>query len=134
MAAGLPVVLSDWDGYRSTVTDGVEGFRIPTLAPAFAQQGEELALHHDHGLVSYQDYVGAVAQHVAVDTEAAAVAIARLVEDPALRQRMGDAGSYTVQQRFNWPVVARLHHQLYADLAERRCSERKVLVWTVNIR
>src|SRR6185437_4529883 len=26
MAAGLPVVVSDWNGYRDTVRDGVEGF------------------------------------------------------------------------------------------------------------
>ena len=39
MAAGVPVVVSDWDGYRYTVSDGVEGFRVPTLAPAYAQQG-----------------------------------------------------------------------------------------------
>ena len=26
MAAGVPVVVSDWDGYRYTVSDGVEGF------------------------------------------------------------------------------------------------------------
>ena len=120
MAAGVPVVVSDWDGYRYTVSDGVEGFLIPTLAPANAGQGEELALQHDHGLLAYQDYVGAVAQHVAVDTEAAAAAIARLAEDPALRKRMGEAGRQTVQQRFDWSVVARLHHQLYAELAERR--------------
>ena len=36
MAAGLPVV-SDWDSYRHTVSEGVEGFRIPTCPP--------LALH-----------------------------------------------------------------------------------------
>ena len=39
MAAGVPVVVSDWDGYRYTVNDGVEGFRVPTLSPAYAQQG-----------------------------------------------------------------------------------------------
>ena len=44
MAAGIPVVVSDWDGYRYTVTDGVEGFLIPTLAPSRARQGVELAL------------------------------------------------------------------------------------------
>ena len=97
-----------------------EGFRIPTLAPLGAQQGKDLALQHDHGLLSYQDYVGSVAQHVAVDTEAAAVAIARLADDPVLRQRMGDEGSRSVQYRFDWPVVARMHHQLYAELADRR--------------
>jgi glycosyltransferase involved in cell wall biosynthesis len=30
MAAGLPVVVSDWDGYRDTVRDRSDGFRIPT--------------------------------------------------------------------------------------------------------
>ena len=93
MAAGIPVIVSDWDGYRHTVTDGLEGFRIPTLAPSRSQQGVDLSFRHDHGLLSYQDYVGAVAQHVAVDVEAAAVAIARLADNPSLRQRMGDAGA-----------------------------------------
>ena len=108
MAAGVPVIVSDWDGYRYTVTDGHEGFRIPTLAPSRSQQGVDLSFSHDHGLLSYQDYVGAVAQHVAVDVEAAAVAIARLADNPSLRHRMGDAGRQTVKQRFDWPLVAKL--------------------------
>ena len=111
----LPLHSERWGG----------GFRVPTLALAGAQQGEELALQHDHGLLAYQDYVGAVAQHVAVDTEAAAAAISRLAEDPALRLRMGEAGRQTVRNRFDWPVVARLHHQLYSELAERRCAAKE---------
>ena len=125
MAAGVPVVVSDWDGYRYTVSDGVEGFLVPTLAPAGAQQGVEPALQHDHGLLTYQDYVGAVAQHVAVDIEAAAAAIAAIAEDSDLRQRMAESGRKTVQQRFAWPVVARLHHQLYAELADLRRAGRE---------
>jgi glycosyltransferase involved in cell wall biosynthesis len=33
MAAGLPCVVSDWNGYRDTVRDGVDGYRIPTVMP-----------------------------------------------------------------------------------------------------
>lgn len=33
MAAGIPVVVADWDGYKDTVRDGIDGFRIPTLMP-----------------------------------------------------------------------------------------------------
>ena len=84
MAAGVPVIVSDWDGYRYTVTDGLEGFLIPTLAPSRSPQGVELSFRHDHGLLSYQDYVGSLAQHVAVDIEAAAFAIARLADNPSL--------------------------------------------------
>ena len=79
-----------------------------------------MALKHDYELLSYQDYVGGVAQHVAVDTSAAAASIARLASDPVLRRRMGDAGRQTVSARFDWPVVARLHHELFSELAELR--------------
>ena len=30
MACGIPQVVSDWDGYKDTVVDGVTGFRVPT--------------------------------------------------------------------------------------------------------
>ena len=51
------------------------------LGSARAKPGEELALQHDFGLLSYQTM--AVAQHVAADADAAASAILRLVEDPS---------------------------------------------------
>ena len=60
---------------------------------------------------------------MAVDTHAAAVAIARLADDPQLRQRMGEAGRLSVHQRFDWPVIARLHRKLYSELAELRQAE-----------
>jgi len=31
MASGLPVLVSDWDGYKDTVIDGETGYRIPDL-------------------------------------------------------------------------------------------------------
>ena len=122
MAAGVPVVVSDWDGYRYTVSDGVEGFLIPTLAPSYSDQGAELAFQHDHGLLTYQDYVGSMAQHVAVDIDAAVAALVSLANDPSLRQRMGYAGRQTVRNRFDWSVVAQLHLNLYSELAEIRSS------------
>ena len=124
--AGIPAVISDWDGYRYTVTHGVEGFLIPTLTSPYSHQGEELALQHDFGLLSYQDYVGSVSQHVAVNTDAAASAISRLAADPILRRRMGEAGRQTVAHRFDWPVIARLHKQLYGELSELRTTSQKL--------
>ena len=124
MAAGIPVVVSDWDGYRYTVSDGIGGFRIPTLAPSHSQQGEELALQHDHGLLLIRT-MSALSHSMWLSIRGRCSGYCCLAEDPALRQRMGAAGSQTVQQRFNWPVVAGLHHQLCAELAERRSAERE---------
>src|SRR6185437_9144143 len=66
MAAGLPVVVSDWDGYRSTVRDGVEGFLIPTLGGPTSGLGVTMISRHLFEIMSYQAYVGEVAQYTAV--------------------------------------------------------------------
>ena len=123
MAAGLPVVVSDWNGYRFTVKDQQEGFLIPTLAAPAGAIAEELAAAHQLGLQSYQNYVGAAAQHTAVAIEQAAAALVKLVESPELRRRMGEAGQRTAAQRFDWPVVVAQYLALFAELESLRTSQ-----------
>jgi glycosyltransferase involved in cell wall biosynthesis len=120
MAAGRPVVVSDWDGYRFTVRDGEEGFLIPTLFGPAGGIGGSMSLRHVMSGQSYQAYVGAFAQHTAVHVGRAAEAIARLVRDPELRRRMGEAGRARVRQVFDWKVVARGYNALVDELAQRR--------------
>jgi glycosyltransferase involved in cell wall biosynthesis len=123
MASGLPVVASDWDGYRATVRDGVEGFLIPTLiGPAGGRLGESVVLSHVLEINSYQSYVGAVAQHTAVHISRAAEALARLIREPDLRRRMGEAGRARVREAFDWPVVARAYMRLVDELSEIRAA------------
>jgi D-inositol-3-phosphate glycosyltransferase len=122
MAAGLPVVVSDWDGYRYTVRDGVEGFLIPTLGAPGGAPGQLLAHLHSLGLETYQTYAGAVAQHTAVHGGQAAAALARLIASPELRASMGAAGQRRARQMFSWPVVVEQYNALFAELAERRLA------------
>jgi glycosyltransferase involved in cell wall biosynthesis len=124
MAAGLPVVVSDWDGYRFTVEDGVQGFRIPTLGGPTDGIGARMAQSHIMLLESYQTYVGAVAQHTAVHIGKAAQAIAALIGSPDLRRRMGEAGSARVRAVFDWPVIAKGVDSLADELAQRREAGR----------
>ena len=122
MAAGLPVVVSDWDGYRSTVRDGIDGMLAPTLGGPAGPLGEIVAERHGLELESYQAYVGGVAQHTAVDVAGAARALAALIADEGLRRRMGAAGQANVRERFDWPVIARSYAELVDELAERRTA------------
>jgi hypothetical protein len=122
MAAGLPVVASDWDGYRFTVRHGVEGFLIPTLGGPPGALGEALSARHAVGLDSYQSFVGAVAQHTAVHVGRAAEAIAELTRNPELRRRMGAAGRVRAREAFDWPVVVRQLTGLFEELAALRAA------------
>src|SRR5712671_467032 len=119
MAAGLPVVVSDWDGYRDTVRDGIDGFRVPTLMPA-PPHGMELADRYDLEIDNYDHYIGFTSQLIAVDTGAAAAAYAALIADPELRRRMGAAAAGEARARFDWRVVVAQTQGLWADLADRR--------------
>ncbi len=123
MASGLPVVVSDWDGYRFTVREGLDGFRIPTMIAASTGIGDELSARHTLGILSYQDYVGAVAQHTAVDINAAALALERLIDNPELRKNMGNSGRQNVKERFDWPVIISQYRQLFNELSDHRRNQ-----------
>ena len=123
MAAGLPVVVSDWDGYKDTVRDGVDGFRIPTWMPA-PQQGGDLALRHALEVDTYDMYCGHACALVAVDVAQAAQAFVRLFNEPALRQQMGQAGQMRVQALFDWRVVITQYQALWQELHHMRTAAK----------
>jgi len=122
MAAGLPVVASDWDGYRATVRDGIDGRLIPTLLPPPSPLGDQLALSHDALIRSYQQYVGVTAKHTAVDVGAAARTLAELASDDALRHRMGEAARRRALEVFDWARVAPRYVALMAELSAIRAA------------
>ena len=122
MAAGLPCIVSDWDGYRDTVRDGVDGYRIPTVMPA-AGAGLDLAQRYDDGVDSYEAYCGHTSQAVAVDGAALAQACARLVHDAGLRCQMGANGRQRVRAEFDWAVVFGRYCALWRELGERRRAD-----------
>ena len=115
MAAGLPVVVSDWDGYRATVRHGITGFRIPTLITP-GGTGRQIAQRHAVGMDTYQIYVAQVAAHVAVNVRAAADALTALATDLALAERMGAAAAEHARQTFDWPVVIAQYATLFEEL------------------
>lgn len=121
MAAGLPCVVSDWDGYRETVRHGIDGFRIPTSAPR-PGLGQDLAYHFAQEWITYEAYLAAAAQMTAIDLREAKAAVVALVADPALRQRMGAAARHRAYTTFDWSVIVPQYQALWSELAERRAA------------
>lgn len=73
MAAGLPVIGTDWGGLKDTIEDGVTGYRIPTILTS----------------------VG-----VAVDNWAATRRALELISDGAARRRMGASALARVRELY----------------------------------
>ncbi len=53
-------------------------------------------------------------------TESLGGAIVKCLDDPALRQRIGDEAKRRVTERFAWPAVARQYEKLYQCAARRQ--------------
>lgn len=133
MAAGLPVVVSDWDGYKDTVRDGIDGFRIPTMMPQ-AGLGGDIALRYALEIDTYDRYCGYTSSLVAVDVLAAADAFAQLFQSPTLRREMGEMGRQRAKACYDWATIIPQYEGLWAQLSEIRMelhkeSESKSLVY-----
>lgn len=116
MATGLPVIVSDWDGYKETVPDGIAGFRVPTLFP---ENTGTLAAEYETHLL-YQRYCLRAASVTSVDLRVLNDRMVRLVEDGALRTRMGTAAREHAQRVFDWSVVLPQYYRLWDELEARR--------------
>lgn len=119
MAAGMPVIVSDWNGYRDTVQNGIEGITIPTYMPP-AGAGEDLAYRYFSGQFNYGDYLGATTQSIAVDLPNLVSAITTFCENTELRITMGEAGRKRASQSFDWSKIITAYDHLWGELNARR--------------
>lgn len=126
MASGIPVVVSDWDGYKDTVRDGIDGFRIPTLMPP-AGLGGDLALSYALELDTYDQYCGNCCSLVAVDIELTTLAFSKLFESSSMREQMGQAGKGRASSVYDWSKIIPEYEQLWSNLGEIRRSQKSEL-------
>jgi starch synthase len=113
MASGLPALVSDWNGYKDTVRDGVDGFRIPTWTPP-PGVGSRITVEYELGGI-YEEYLYRSGAAVAVDAGQLAARLRDLVTDEALRRRLGAAGRARARETFDWSVVYRRYQDLWAE-------------------
>jgi len=122
MAAGLPIVVSDWDGYRDTVRDQIDGFRIPTVMPT-AGLGTDLAFRHALEIDTYDMYCGHTCSLIHVDIQKTAEAFTRLFQSAELRAEMGAAAKRCAYETFDWSAIIPRYEALWAELNQIRVAE-----------
>jgi D-inositol-3-phosphate glycosyltransferase len=97
MAAGLPIVASDWDGYKDLVVHGVNGFRVRTILPQ---------LHPDtpigDGRMGEDDIL---ARTTVVDTDQLCNYLETLSVNSDLRGAMGAASAWRAKTCYDYAII-----------------------------
>jgi glycosyltransferase involved in cell wall biosynthesis len=119
MAAGLPRIITDWDGYRDCVEHGVDGFLVPTLQPP-PGSGDDLSRLLLNEREMYGGFLAKTALSVAVDVKAAADALVALINTPSLRKSIGDRARDRVRATYDWKHIIPQYESLWGELAARR--------------
>ena len=99
LAAGVPVVASDFDGYRDTVDEEV-GVRVPTRLNADWAELSELA-----PLLYERPLHLVLAQSIEVELAPLETALRALIADRPRREQLGKAAAERARTRFDWSVV-----------------------------
>ncbi|MDR1124562.1 MAG: glycosyltransferase family 4 protein [Deltaproteobacteria bacterium] len=112
--SGLPVIASDFDGYKDLVLPGQTGLLVPTLGPAATPDTDVRS-----SFTSAGEYHLRLAQQCVVEPAAMARAVAGLALDPALRRRLGEAARKRVLAEFSWKAIIKRYVALWEELAAK---------------
>ncbi|MFP4657228.1 MAG: glycosyltransferase family 4 protein [Desulfonatronovibrionaceae bacterium] len=109
-ASGLPVLASDFDGYRELVKNRETGFLVPTFGPEQSAVLNDLAFvlpdSHTHLLL---------AQNICLDTEEMADRLGELLDNPGLRLEMGQRGREK-SKSYDWAKIINRYVTLWDEL------------------
>jgi hypothetical protein len=122
MAAGLPVLVSNWNGYRDSVEHGVDGLLVDTAIPP--GPSADAAYRYVSGVDGYDHYIGGISQSCVVDLAQTAHWLARLADDEDLRRTLGAGGRRSAETKYDWSVILARYRELWREQAARLAPAR----------
>ncbi len=119
--SALPVIASNWDGYRDIVVHEETGLLVPTLAPLHTPHLDSLAsVYHNkiHQLLR--------AQQTSIHIPSLEQALLRLMQDETLRQDMGQKAAQRAAQLYTFDAVLDRWLDYWQQLAKTPiCAEQE---------
>lgn len=118
MAAGLPAIITDWNGYRGSVRDGQDGFLIRTVTPPVSAGMAVAEAYYNEE--NYGISLMGTAQSTAIDIDQCASAILELANNAEKRHNFGASGRARAQNTFDWKYIIPAYEALWKDLGAKR--------------
>ena len=121
MAASLPVISTDWNGYKDLVDNGISGFRIPvSMVSDNGDQYDRIDSMYGLGLLPYDTMIGLRSMATIVEYQPLYRALNLCLNSSSLVQLMGENARKRWMQSFSWGPVYRQYIDLWTELADRR--------------
>lgn len=117
MAAGIPAVVSDWNGYKDLVVHGETGFRVRTVLPQYPACFDDL---RGSGAMNRPDLLAAT---TIVDVAELAESLSVLVGDGERRRTMGEAARARARSLYDWRVVIAACEDLWTELGDQAAAD-----------
>jgi glycosyltransferase involved in cell wall biosynthesis len=121
MAAGLPVVASDWSAFREIVLDSQTGFLAPTYWTDSEGRFELTSIPAE-----MEQRNTFLAQSTVVDCRALSASLSALIRNRELRKSFGAKAREIARQKYDWQVIVKAYESVFDDLnREAAISDRQ---------
>ncbi len=121
MAAGLPAIVSDWDGYKDLVVNNENGFRIPTHSVSDDNNLlNRIDLQYRLGIIDYDHMISIKSITTNVDEHALLKALETVLNDSNKLKQMGESARKRWKKLFTWEIVINSYRNLWSELKELR--------------
>lgn len=111
MASGLPVIASDWNGYKDIIKNNETGYLVKTI---WGNVGRE-----ESSLSSFDNWIDQhyyLSQSIVVDDNELLYYMQLLLTNEKLRKKMSDLSRKRAMEIFNWKGIIRKYEEMWSEL------------------
>jgi glycosyltransferase involved in cell wall biosynthesis len=113
MACGIPQIVSDWNGYRDTVSHGETGFLVPTY---WTRADSDLTTT---GILLGMEFDSIVlGGSIAVDVDSLQSHLQVMIENDQLREDMSRRSTQRAHALFSFASVVKRYEELWSELSQ----------------